>query len=66
MLTLIHVLAVMSPGADLAVVVRQSVSFGRKTAIMTSLGIASGISVHITYTLLVSGLLSASRLFYFL
>jgi len=52
MLTLIHILAVMSPGADLSVVVRQSVSFGRKTAIITSLGIACGISVHITYTLL--------------
>jgi RhtB (resistance to homoserine/threonine) family protein len=52
MLTLIHVLAVMSPGADFAVVVRQSVSFGRKTAIITSCGIALGISVHIAYTLL--------------
>lgn len=57
MLTIIHLLAVMSPGPDFAVVLRQSVSFGRKTAIITSLGIAAGISVHVLYTLLGIGFL---------
>ncbi|MFT6984633.1 MAG: RhtB (resistance to homoserine/threonine) family protein [Psychromonas sp.] len=52
MITLIHLLAVISPGPDFAVVIRQSVSFGRKTAIITSLGIGAGISVHVFYTLL--------------
>ena len=57
MLTLIHFLAVISPGPDFAVVVRQSISFGRKTAIVTSLGIGAGISVHVIYTLLGIGFL---------
>ena len=52
MLTLIHLLAVMSPGPDFAVVVRQSISFDRKTALITSLGIGTGIAVHMAYTLL--------------
>lgn len=51
MLTLIHILAVMSPGPDFAVVVRQSISFDRKTALITSLGIGTGIGVHMIYTL---------------
>ena len=57
MVTLIHFLAVISPGPDFAIVVRQSISFGRKTAIMTSLGIGAGISVHVLYTLLGIGLI---------
>jgi RhtB (resistance to homoserine/threonine) family protein len=52
MLTLIHLLAVMSPGPDFAVVIRQSISFDRKTALITSLGIGAGIAVHMAYTLL--------------
>ncbi|MGB5446309.1 MAG: LysE family translocator [Psychromonas sp.] len=52
MLSLIHFLAVISPGPDFAVIVRQSISFGRKTAMITSLGIGAGISMHVLYTLL--------------
>lgn len=57
MITLVHMLAVISPGPDFAIVIRQSISQGRKTALFTSLGIASGISVHILYTLLGIGLI---------
>jgi len=57
MLTIIHLLAVMSPGPDFAIVLRQSISFGRKSAIITSLGIGAGISVHVLYTLLGVGIL---------
>jgi threonine/homoserine/homoserine lactone efflux protein len=52
MLTLIHLLAVMSPGPDFAVIVRQSISFDKKTALITSLGIGTGIAAHMAYTLL--------------
>ena len=52
MLSFIHFLAVISPGPDFAIVIRQSISFGRKTAMITSLGIATGISMHVLYTLL--------------
>ncbi|ABM05088.1 Lysine exporter protein (LYSE/YGGA) [Psychromonas ingrahamii 37] len=52
MLTLVHFLAVIAPGPDFAVVIRQSISFGRKSALITSLGIGTGISIHVLYTLL--------------
>lgn len=57
MLTLVHFLAVISPGPDFAIILRQSISFGRKTAVITSIGIGAGIAVHVVYTLLGVGLL---------
>lgn len=53
----LHLLAVASPGPDFAVVVRQSLCRTQKEAIWTSLGIGSGIAVHVTYSLLGLGLL---------
>jgi len=53
----IHLLAVASPGPDFAVVIRQSLSFGRKDAIWTSVGVGVGILVHVVYSLLGLGLL---------
>ncbi len=47
-----HMLAVASPGPDFAIVVRQSLTHGRRTAIWTSIGIGCGISLHIAYSLL--------------
>jgi RhtB (resistance to homoserine/threonine) family protein len=51
-----HALAVASPGPDFAIVLKQSLAYGRRTAIWTSLGIGVGLSVHITYSLLGLGL----------
>jgi len=56
-LAVIHFLAVVAPGPDFAVAVRQSVRFGRKAGIYTSLGIGAGISVHVIYTLIGVGAL---------
>ena len=47
-----HALAVASPGPDFALVLRQSLAHGRRTALWSSLGIGCGISVHIIYCLL--------------
>ncbi|MCH2155413.1 MAG: LysE family transporter [Opitutales bacterium] len=44
-----HLAAVISPGPDLAVVLRQSVRQGRPAAIATSIGIGSGIFCHATF-----------------
>jgi RhtB (resistance to homoserine/threonine) family protein len=52
-----HLLAVASPGPDLAIVLRQSLRYGRRTAFWTSLGVGAGISLHIAYSLLGIGLL---------
>ena len=48
----LHFLAVLAPGADFAITVRQSVRYGRWAGVATALGIGSGISVHVIYTLL--------------
>lgn len=56
----LHLLAVASPGPDFAIVVKQSVRHGRKTALWTALGIGSGICVHTAYTLLGFGLVLKS------
>jgi RhtB (resistance to homoserine/threonine) family protein len=50
-LATIHFLAVVAPGPDFAVTIRQSVRFGRLVGICTALGIGAGISVHVLYTL---------------
>lgn len=47
-----HALAVASPGPDFALVLRQSIAHGRRTALWSSVGIGCGISIHITYSLL--------------
>jgi RhtB (resistance to homoserine/threonine) family protein len=51
-----HGLAVASPGPDFAIVLRQSLRHGRRTALWTSVGIGCGLSVHVTYCLLGLGL----------
>jgi len=56
-LATIHFLAVVAPGPDFAVTIRQSVRFGRLVGICTALGIGAGISVHVLYTLLGMGAL---------
>ena len=57
----VHFLAVASPGPDFAVIVRNSVCYGRKTALYTSVGIGTGILLHVTYSLVGIGLLIASE-----
>jgi RhtB (resistance to homoserine/threonine) family protein len=52
-----HLLAVASPGPDFALVLRQSLAHGRRTAVWTSLGIGSAILLHATYCVLGLGLL---------
>ena len=44
-------LAVISPGPDFAVILRNSVSYGRSAGLATALGITSGVSIHVSYTL---------------
>ena len=53
----IHLLAVASPGPDFAVVLKHSISFGRRAAMITSVGIGLGILVHVGYSLLGIGIL---------
>ena len=45
-----HLVAVASPGPDFAVVLKNSISFGRRAGIITSIGVGLGISVHVAYS----------------
>ena len=54
---IVHLLGVMSPGPDFAIVTRNSLSYSRKTGIITAAGIALGLQVHVLYSLLGIGLL---------
>lgn len=53
----VHLLAVASPGPDFAVVMKHSISYGRRAAMYTSVGIGAGILVHVAYSLLGIGIL---------
>lgn len=53
----VHLLAVASPGPDFAIVLKHSVSYGRRAAIYTSVGIGLAILLHVAYSLLGIGLL---------
>jgi RhtB (resistance to homoserine/threonine) family protein len=52
-----HLLAVVSPGPDFAIVLKQSLAHGRRTAIWTSIGVGTAILLHVGYSLLGLGLL---------
>lgn len=52
LLSLAHILAVASPGADFAVVIKNTFNSGRVAGMMTAVGIGCGISIHLLYTLL--------------
>lgn len=53
----IFAFAIVSPGADLAMVMRQSLLHGRRPAIVTSFGIGTSLMFHVTYTILGLGLI---------
>ncbi len=56
-IALVHLLAVASPGPDFAIIVRQSLIYGKATALWSSLGVGCGILIHIFYSLLGIGLI---------
>ena len=59
-------ISLISPGPDFAVVVRNSLIYSRKTALLTALGIALGILVHVSYTLFGLGVIIRESAWLFL
>lgn len=57
--------AIVSPGADLAMVMRQSLVHGRRSAIVTSFGIGTALMFHVTYTILGLGLIISQSIYLF-
>nr|WP_298139139.1 LysE family transporter [uncultured Pseudomonas sp.] len=62
---LIHLLAVASPGPDFAIVVRESVGYGRRAGMFSAIGVGTGILVHVTYSLLGIGLIVSQSIVLF-
>lgn len=58
-------LALISPGPDTIMVLRQFLKFGKATAIFTSIGVGLGILVHVTYSLLGIGLVISQSIVIF-
>lgn len=52
----ITILAVISPGADFAMVTRNSMVISRRAGVLTAVGISLGVLVHVAYSLLGVGL----------
>lgn len=48
----IQLLAVASPGPDFAVVMTHSLTYSRKIGVLTALGVALGVTIHMSYCLL--------------
>ena len=46
-----HLLAVMSPGPDTAIIFHQSLAKGRTHGVLTALGIGSGIFIHCLFAI---------------
>lgn len=46
---LIHLMAVMSPGPDFIMALRNSLTYSRKTGIYTAIGFGIGIGIHVLY-----------------
>lgn len=51
LLTIAHIMAVASPGADFAVVLKNTLRSGKSAGVFTAVGVGCGISVHLIYTL---------------
>lgn len=57
--------AIVSPGADLAMVMRQALVHGRRQAIITSFGIGAALMFHVSYTILGLGLIISQSVYLF-
>lgn len=63
--TLIHLLAVISPGPDFIMCVRNSLTYSRCTGIYTAVGFGGGIAVHIFYCIAGLALIIAKSILIF-
>ena len=57
--------AIVAPGADTAMVMRQAIVHGRKSSILTSFGIGTSLMFHVSYTILGLGLIISRSILIF-
>lgn len=61
----ITILAVISPGADFAMVTRNSMVLSRRAGLLTAVGISLGVLVHVAYSMAGIGLLISQSILLF-
>jgi len=61
----IFTMALASPGPDFVIAVRNSITFSRTAGILTAIGFAVGVGVHVTYTLFGLAAIIAQSVFLF-
>ncbi len=61
----ITILAVISPGADFAMVTRNSMVLSRRAGLLTAVGISLGVLVHVAYSMAGIGLLISRSILLF-
>jgi len=64
-IAILHLFAVMSPGPDFALIIRQSLCYDRKTSIITSIGIGVGILFHILFCITGISIIISSSIYLF-
>lgn len=64
-ISIIYLLALISPGPDFAIITRNSLIYSRKIGVLTSLGIAIGTCIHVFYSLLGIGFIISQSIFLF-
>lgn len=63
--TAVHLLAVISPGPDFLMAVRNSLAYSRRAGLWTAVGFGAGIAVHIAYSLAGLALVISKSVFLF-
>jgi len=61
----IHLLGAMSPGPDFALISRNSLVYSRKAGVYTAIGLALGILIHVSYSLIGIGLIISKSILLF-
>lgn len=64
-ITLIVILAAISPGPDFVLVVKNSLEHGRKSGVFTALGVSCSLLIHVTYCILGLAVIISQSLFLF-
>lgn len=62
----VSLLAAISPGPDFFIVLRNSLSYSRKSGLMTALGVSLALIIHLCYTLVGLGVLIAESPFLYI
>ncbi|MCK5084294.1 MAG: LysE family transporter [Candidatus Pacebacteria bacterium] len=62
---IVHFLAIMSPGPDFAMITRNSLVYSKSTGIYSSIGLAIGILLHVSYSLIGIGFIISKSIVLF-